>query len=75
MKSTGKIINGVYIKGDVEPADMIDHEQTTWKQSSHDKQRREHRRDLIQPYVDGKPNPEFIQQYRDEAKQYGFIKE
>jgi len=28
---------------------------------------------LIQPYKDGKPNAEFIQQYPTESKEYGFI--
>lgn len=74
MKSTGYILNGKYVKGDVDQSKLIDHEQSTWKEASHDKQRREHRKDLIQPYKDGKPNMEFIEQYPEEAKQYGFIK-
>lgn len=66
--------HGVYHKGKVDPKDLIDIEQSTYKDANHDKQRREHRRDLIQPYKDGKPNPEFIDVYRDESIQYGFIK-
>lgn len=64
---------GVYHKGQVDPKDLIDIEQSTYKEADHDKQRREHRRDLIQPYKDGKVNPEFVEEYREEAKQYGFI--
>ena len=74
MKSTGYIKNGKYIKGSVDPSKLIDHEQVTYKEASHDKQRREHRKDLIQPYKDGKPNAEFIQQYPTESQEYGFIK-
>ena len=48
MKSTGYIKDGKYIKGTVDPSTLIDHEQATYKEASHDKQRREHRKDLIQ---------------------------
>lgn len=72
MKSTGYILNGIYYRESDHSTAEIDIDSITYKSYSHDRQREEHRRDLIQPYVDGKPNPEFIQQYSEEAKQYGF---
>lgn len=42
------------------------------KQYRHDMQRLDHKRDLLQPYANGKPNPEFIEQYPEESKQHGF---
>lgn len=79
MKTTGYIINGVYVKssdlseqGPQIPAGQLTN--STYKVYSHDQQRLNHARDLIQPYTrDGKPNPEFIQQYPDEARGHGFI--
>lgn len=74
MKSTGYILDGVYYAGDPPLEQMKEPRASTDKQHEHDKQRREHARDLIQPYKGGKPNPEFIQQYPKEAKEYGFLK-
>lgn len=75
MKSTGYIIHGVYKKGaSGVTSSAVESESITYKSSSHDRQREEHRRDLIQPYTNGQPNQEFIEQYPDEAKNYGFIK-
>lgn len=74
MKSTGYIHNGVYYKEDPDIAELRDEKAITDKQYQHDKQRLMHKRDLLQPYKDGKPNPEFIEQYPEEAKNYGFIK-
>jgi hypothetical protein len=46
------------------------------KQDDHDDQRFMHQWELIQPYgPDGKPNPEFVENYYEESKQYGFIKD
>ncbi len=74
MKSTGYVINGEYHKGKA-PLGTHEADNTQYKEWTHDKQRQEHRADLIQPYTrDGKPNPEFINIYPDEAKGYGFIK-
>lgn len=72
MKSTGYIINGVYHAKVLPAVQLADTESITYKAYNHDKQRREHQRDLIQPYKNGKPNPEFLEQYPEEAKQYGF---
>jgi hypothetical protein len=81
MKSTGYILNGAYhtINGVYHPGKFTrivikEQLETTIidKQYQHDRQREEHRRDLIQPYKDGKPNSEFIEQYPEESQQYGF---
>lgn len=74
MKSTGVIINGVYYKNG-EHLPQLDGRAATDKQYGYDKQRQEHAIDLIQPWANGKPNPEFIVHYPAEAKEYGFTKE
>lgn len=75
MKSTGYILNGVYQKAQGVPQ-LETTENSTYKAYSHDRGREDHRRDLIQPYGnDGKPNAEFIEQYPEEARNYGFTKE
>lgn len=74
MKSTGYILNGVYYSGAVDSRDFVDGHASTDKEYSHDRQREEHRRDLIQPYQrDGSPNPEFVAQYPEESQTYGFL--
>jgi hypothetical protein len=75
MKSTGYILNGVYYDQLPDVESLRETHATTDKQYSHDRQRENHRRDLLQPYVNGHPNPEFIEQYPKEAKEYGFNKE
>lgn len=75
MKSTGYIVNGVYHSGNQDPAAAISEDSSTYKAYDHDRQRENHRRDLIQPYDrQGRPNQEFISEYPEEAKNYGFIK-
>lgn len=76
---TGYIINGVYHKSSKTTslgsrAELGAAASSTYKVYSHDRQREEHRRDLLQPYKDGTPNPEFINQYPEEARNYGFLK-
>ena len=68
----GVIVDGVYYKGDKEPEK--DKRAVTDKQYGFDMQRKNHQRDLIQPFVDGKPNEKFIEQYPNESIDYGFIK-
>ncbi len=65
----GVIINGQYYKHGL---GLTDGQNPTWKSWSHDRQREEHQRDLIQPFINNQPNPEFIEQYPEEAKNYGF---
>jgi hypothetical protein len=76
MKSTGYIdSNNVYHRELPDVNSMKNTVASTDKEYSHDRQREGHRRDLLQPFTrDGKPNQEFIQQYPEESKGYGFIK-
>lgn len=75
MRSTGYIVDGIYHSG-VQPATVpIESDSITYKAYDHDRQRENYRRDMIQPYVAGKPNPEFIQQFPEEAKEYYGSKE
>lgn len=75
MRSTGYILDGVYHPDDPQPEALKDRRASTDKLYNHDRQREEHRRDIIQPRTsDGKPNPEFIAAYPEEAKDRGFIK-
>lgn len=75
MKSTGYIKDGKYYSSPPPVDDLKDTHSTTEKLYERDRQRENHGRDLLQPYINGKPNPEFIQQYPDESKGYGFIKD
>lgn len=73
MNSTGYIDgNGVYHKKVPKPATMVSADQVTYKHWSHDRQREEHRGDLVQPYNrDGTPNQQFIELYPEESNEYG----
>jgi len=75
MSSTGYIQDGVYYRKKVALGELKDNVQSTHKDWGHDRQRESHRFDLIQPYQNGRPNPEFIEHYPEESKNYGFIKE
>lgn len=48
---------------------------SVWKQSDHDRQRADHKAELVRPYLpNGEPNPEFISLYPEESKTtYKFI--
>ena len=59
------IRNGVFYK-DGQP--MPQSRNPNLKQWNHDRQRADHRQDIIQRYVHGKPNPEFIRAYPEESK-------
>lgn len=67
--------DGKYYSGQPKMAAMVPNRTTVWKQSDHDRQRREHKAELIRPYLaDGSPNPEFIKLYPEESKNtYKFI--
>lgn len=69
---SGYILEGRYIKTDKIKKEVED-TATTHQQWSHDRQRERHKRDLIQPYKNGKPSEEFIQQYPQESKERGLI--
>jgi hypothetical protein len=68
--------DGKYHKGNVPINDFIPTKTSVWKQSDHDRQRMDHKKDLVRPYLpDGEPNPEFISLYPEESKHtYKFIK-
>jgi hypothetical protein len=69
----GVVINGIYYKNE-DMAKQPDVENATYKQWSHADQRKNHARDLVQPWKDGKANPAFIEAFPTEAKEvYHFI--
>lgn len=70
MKTTGYILNGKYYKEDPDLEAMRSSRAVTDKNYQHDRQRENNRKDIIQPYKGGKPNPEFIRAYPTEAKSY-----
>lgn len=67
--------DGKYYEGQPKMATMVQNRTSVWKQSDHDRQRLDHREDLIKPYLqNGDPNPDFIEQYPEESKDiYKFI--
>lgn len=72
----GYVLNGKYHEGT--PPDfaaMVPQKTSVWKQSDHDRQRRDNKRDLVQPYLrNGQPNPEFIEAFPQESQEtYKFI--
>ena len=71
----GYILNGKYHTGTPNMQDAVPTQTSVWKQSDHDRQRADHKRDLIQPRNrDGTPNQEFIDAYPDESREiYKFI--
>lgn len=73
---SGYILNGVYYTGEPDMSIFKDGVSGQYKGWDHDQQRRDHRLELLQPYNrDGKPSQEFIDNYPEEARTYGFIKE
>lgn len=66
---------GMYNEGEPKMAELVTERSVNWKQGDHDRQRQDHKADLIRPYLaNGDPNPEFIQQYPEESKHvYHFI--
>lgn len=71
MSSTGYIgSDGVYRREEPDLSKLKNDRTTVDKQFDHDSQRRQHRRDLIQPYKNGKLNPEFESAYPAESQVY-----
>lgn len=67
----GHIINGKYYKEDPKGLELGIQQSSTYRNWSHDQQRMNHQKDILQPYNrDGKPNPEFIREYPEESKTY-----
>lgn len=68
--------DGKFYEGKPKMGPMVYERSPIWKQADHDRQRQEHKRDLIRPYLpNGEANPEFVEEYRDESiNTYKFIK-
>lgn len=67
--------DGKFYSGQPKMASMVPQKTSVWKQSDHDRQRQDHKADLVRPYLpSGEPNPEFIELYPEESKHtYKFI--
>jgi hypothetical protein len=69
MKTTGYIDEfGKYVRG--EDKAMPDDVNIMHKDYSHSYERKVYAREIIQPRVNGKPNPEFINAYPKYSKKY-----
>lgn len=69
MKTTGYIDSqGVYHRG--EDKAMGFDVNPTHKEWRHDLERKQFAKEIIQPYKNGKANPEFIKYYPEESKKY-----
>lgn len=69
MKTTGYIgTDGKYHKGD--DRHMGYDVNPTHREWRHDMERKEFSKEIIQPYVRGKANPEFVKYYPEESKKY-----
>ena len=67
------IRNGKFYKGAMPPQDTAEH--GLHKGYLHDRQRENHQKDLLQPFLaDGRPNERFIEEYPESAVNYGLIK-
>jgi hypothetical protein len=67
--------NGKFYPGTPKMASLVQERTSVWKQGDHDRQRMDHKRDLVRPYLpSGEPNPAFIEAYPEESKTiYKFI--
>lgn len=69
MTATGYIDgNGKYHRG--EDAAMGHNVNSMHKQWRHDGERRKYSREIVQPRINGQPNPEFVRSYPEESKEY-----
>jgi hypothetical protein len=68
--------DGKFYSGQPKMASIVPEKTSVWKQSDHDRQRQDHKGELLRPYnPDGTPNEEFISVYPEESKHtYKFIK-
>jgi len=67
--------DGKFYSGQPKMATIVPQNTSVWKQSDHDRQRADHKGDLVRPYnPDGTPSEEFISLYPEESKYtYHFI--
>lgn len=71
----GYIKDGVYHDDD-DATPTLDSQASTFKQYDHEMQRQDHQWELLQPRKpNGQTNPEFVEAYPEEAKQYGMVNE
>lgn len=65
----GYVLNGKYHKGDVPMDAAVPRPTSVWRNSDHDRQRADHKRDLLKPHLpNGDWNPLFLEQFPEEAK-------
>lgn len=70
----GYIVDGIYHKGTPDLTKLRSRQQSTWKQHDWNRQRKDYAREIIQPHLpDGRPNPQFVDAWPTEAKEYGFL--
>lgn len=64
-----------YHKGDLRMQDAVPQPTSVWKNSDHDRQRADHKWEMVQPYLrNGEVNPEFLTAYPDESREiYKFL--
>lgn len=68
----GQIINGTYYP--MKDDSILDGQTIVYKQASHAQQRKDNARNIVQPYRNGKPNPDFLEAFPKESKEvYGFL--
>lgn len=65
--------HGKYIRGDITPSTPEQNAQE--REYNRLAMREEYAKDLVQPFVSGQVNPEFIEAFPEAAKRYGMIKE
>lgn len=66
---------GKYHKDSLTMQTVVPQATSVWKNSDHDRQRADHKKDLIQPFLrNGEVNPAFTEAYPDECKEmYGLL--
>jgi hypothetical protein len=68
--------SGKYHKEQATMQDAVPRPTSVWKASDHDRQRADHKFELVQPYLpNGEVNPEFLTAYPTESasEAYGFL--
>lgn len=74
MYKGGYIKDGVYVPHQADPESLRTSNNSTYKASDHDRQRKDYAREIIQPFdMQGKPNEDFINAFPTEATEYGFL--
>lgn len=74
MYKGGYILNGVYVAQEADTGKLRTSDNSTYKASDHDRQRKDFAREIIQPHnPDGTPNEDFINAYPTESQEYGFV--